>query len=277
MNPLIPMLMLLLGLLAWPGPALGQPAAPEGMVRIEGGTYTPLYRGAVGSGAVQVADFYLNAYPVTNADFLAFVEANPEWRRSQVKRLFADKHYLEHWAGDLELGDAASADRPVVNVSWFAAQAYADWQGTRLPTVAEWEYAASASATQPNGRNDADYDQRILQAYSRRASAALPAVGTTARNYWGVYDLHGLVWEWTEDFNSALVTGESRNNTDLDVQLFCGSASLGASDFTNYAAFIRFALRSSLEADYTVRNVGFRTAADAPNPHAKQTLESNHL
>ena len=76
--------------------------------------------------------------------------------------------------------------------------------------------------------------------------------------------MHSLVWEWVDDFNSNLVTGESRNNTELDRQLFCGGASLGASDFTDYAAFIRFALRSGLKADYAMSNLGFRLAADAP-------------
>ena len=74
--------------------------------------------------------------------------------------------------------------------------------------------------------------------------------------------MHGLVWEWVDDYNTALVTGESRGDSGLDRNLFCGSESVGSSDPKDYAAFMRFAFRSSLEAKYTVRNLGFRCATD---------------
>lgn len=243
-------------------------AQPSGMVLVGGGTYTPLYRGFAGETEVRVDPFYLDVYPVTNAEYLAFVEANPEWRRSRVKRVFADDQYLRHWAGDLDLGGPELAARPVVNVSWFAAQAYAAWKGQRLPSVAEWEYAAAAGHSRPDGDREPGFHRHILALYSRTPGRDLPPVGSTFENYWGVYDLHGLVWEWTLDFNSALVTGESRNDTDLDIQRFCGAASIGATDFKDYAAFIRHAFRSGLEASYTVANLGFRLAADAP-AHAR--------
>lgn len=242
--------------------AAAQPAVPAGMVRVDGGTYTPLYEGAGGDETIELPAFYLGAYPVTNADYLAFVRGNPEWRRSRVARIFAGEGYLHHWAGDLELGPHALPDQPVVNVSWFAARAYASWRGRRLPTTAEWEYAASASAHRPDGANDPGFYGRVLALYSRARRDVLPPVGSTFENYWGAHDLHGLVWEWTYDFNTALVTGESRNNTDLDLTRFCGSASLGATDFSDYAAFIRFAYRSGLEGRYTVSRLGFRLAGD---------------
>ena len=57
---------------------------PEVMVLIDQGTYTPLYQTPYDTSAVTVDAFYLDVYPVTNADFLAFVKANPRWLRSQV-------------------------------------------------------------------------------------------------------------------------------------------------------------------------------------------------
>ena len=95
---------------------------PEVMVLIDQGTYTPLYQTPYDTSAVTVDAFYLDVYPVTNADFLAFVKANPRWLRAQVTPLFTDENYLNHWDGDLTLGETAPANSPVVNVSWFAAR-----------------------------------------------------------------------------------------------------------------------------------------------------------
>ena len=86
----------------------------------------------------------------------------------------------------------------------------------------------------------------------------MPPVTAGLRNVYGVVGLHGLVWEWTLDFNSALVTGESRADASLDRSRYCGSGAAGAGDFEDYAAFMRYAFRSSLEARYTVPNLGFR-------------------
>ena len=88
----------------------------------------------------------------------------------------------------------------------------------------------------------------------------LPRVGNGRPNFLGVHDLHGLVWEWTSDFNSAMITGDAREDSGLDRQLFCGAGSLNASDRANFAAFMRFGFRSSLRASYAIHNLGFRCA-----------------
>jgi formylglycine-generating enzyme len=234
------------------------------MASIPAGVYRPLFRGEVDPREVPVKAFLLDVHPVTNAEFLAFVTAQPRWRRSQVKRLFADEGYLNYWAGDLDPGTNAPPRQPVTQVSWFAAKAFAAWRGKRLPTTAEWEYAANASPVQAEGRRDAAFQSAILRWYSTPAPARLPEVEAGTPNLWGVHDLHGLVWEWVSDFNAAPVTGESRGDTGLDREWFCGSGSLGARDRTDYPAFLRFGFRSSLEARYTVHNLGFRCARDHP-------------
>jgi formylglycine-generating enzyme required for sulfatase activity len=253
------------------GPPL---AASAGRVHIGGGRYRPLYRQSVrGAGrdtllravvAVDVPPFLLDRHAVTNADYLEFVRAHPEWRRSRVSRLFADESYLHHWRGDLDPGPAAPATSPAVYVSWFAARAYCSARAGRLPTVAEWELVAAADETRRDASRDRRFLGRVREWYSRPATAVLPEVGHTFRNVWGVDDMHGLVWEWTLDFNSALVSGESRADASLDRSLYCGAGASGAADFVDYAAFMRFAFRSSLQARYTTGQLGFRVAYDPP-------------
>ena len=260
---LTPLLLLVLG--AVPAPAQpGDLAPPEGMVLVGGGAYRPLYEAATGTGEVAVDAFFLGETAVTNADYLAFVRANPEWRRSRVKPLFADEGYLAHWAGDLDLGRALP-EQPVVRVSWFAARAYAAWRGHRLPTTDEWEYAASASATRPDGRDDPAYTRRLLAWVGRPMPDPMPAAASMPPNYWGVRGLHGLVWEWVGDFTSALISADSRSNRDANSRRFCAAGAVGAADFEDYVAFLRFGYRGGLEARYTVPNLGFRLAHDAPS------------
>ena len=235
--------------------------APAGMVVITGGAFKPLFRAPTDVQEVAVKPFCLDVLPVTNGDFLEFVRANPRWQRSRVKRLFADESYLKRWAGDLELGTNAPSDAPVTFVSWFAAKACAQWKGKRLLTVAEWELTAAASRNQPDGASDPEL-KRALLAWYATANSAPAKVGAGQTNYWGVHDLHGLVWEWVADFNTAMVTGDARGDTGLDRQLFCGSGSVNARDPSDYAAFMRYGFRSSLKADYCVHNLGFRCAKD---------------
>jgi formylglycine-generating enzyme required for sulfatase activity len=190
------------------------------------------------------------------------VRARPEWRRSQAKRLFADDQYLAHWAGDLEFGSTVKAEQPVTRVSWFAARAYARWKGKRLPTTAEWEYAAQASETEPNGMKNPAFRARLHAVYVKPMNPELPTIRTGAPNYYGAYDMHGVVWEWVADFSTSMVTGDARGDTGLDRQLFCGSGAQGAKDIQDFASFMRYAFRSSLKASYTVPNLGFRCAKD---------------
>lgn len=237
------------------------PWAATEQVVVPAGIYRPLYPGRDEPKEAEVTGFKIDKFPVTQAQFLAFVAANPRWRRSSVAALFADGNYLQSWPDDLHHPEG-QAGAPVTQVPWFAARAYAEWAGQRLPTLAEWEYLAAASAEAAYGRDDPGYNQVILNWYARPTPERLPAVGQDSANFYGVHDLHGLVWEWVDDFNSALVTGESRGDSGLERNLFCGSGSIGAADPADYAAFMRFAFRSSLQANYTVRNLGFRCAQD---------------
>lgn len=229
----------------------------EGMVGIPGGDWRPLFE-VPEQRVVTIEPFHLDRDPVTNAEFLRFVRYFANYRRGQISELFADAGYLSHWGGPTLLGPAGP-QLPVVNVSWFAARTYCSVRDARLPTEAEWEYAAAAGETRPDGVNEPGFSEKLLAWYARPV-ADLPAVGQSRPNYYGVRDLNALVWEWVLDFNGSLLTDDTRDSKPTDTQAFCGAGALGARDSRDYAAFMRAAFRSSLAASYTARSLGFRCA-----------------
>jgi formylglycine-generating enzyme required for sulfatase activity len=224
----------------------------SGMKRIEAGTYTPFYP-LDDEPTLAVAAFLLDEAPVSNAQFREFVREHPRWQRSRAPSLFRDDAYLSHWESDEEPGSARS-NQPATFVSYFAASAYCRSAGKRLPTEAEWEWAASPDPADP--RSAAEITSAILAFYAQPRGA----VGATPPNRYGVRDLHGVIWEWVGDFNGVLANGDNRQDADPELERFCGGSSIGADDVKDYATFMRFAFRSSLEARYALHHLGFRCA-----------------
>ena len=231
--------------------------AAEEMVMIPQGSYTPFFlkKDAVNSktaSKVKIDAFWIDATPVTNQQFQAFVSKHPEWHLSNIKKVFSDSHYLDHWKNNATTADLAA---PVVNVSWFAANAYCEAQNKRLPSTDEWEYTLN-----DNERDKVNLQNKIIGWYSVPNKTPL-AVKSQPANGFGVYDLAGLIWEWTADFNSYMAPADTRNPGDK--ALFCGSGSLNASNLDDYAAFMRYSYRESLKGNFTGKNLGFRCAKDA--------------
>ena len=255
---------LAIALLALPLAGLAAGTLGSRYAGLPGGVFNSVLRYEDAKDGVRISPFALMRRPVTNAEFLGFVRSHQQWQRGKVAPVFAEARYLSHWAGPQALGENALPDRPVVWVSWFAADAYCGSIGARLPTWNEWEYAAAADETRRDARQDPAWRERILGWYSRPSNTALPRVGLQAPNAWGVQDLHGLVWEWTEDASSLLVDGDSRNQGDPDNAKFCGAGALSMDDRENYAVMMRVAMLSSLDGDDATANMGFRCAWSAP-------------
>jgi len=253
--------------LSLPASAEAKPQVPAGppaeMVAIPAGVYRPLLPISPAEAEVAVAAFWLDRVPVTNADFLRFVEATPAWRRDRVGRLRADGRYLEHWAAPDRLGPEVIADAPATNVSWFAARAYCASRGKRLPIEREWERSAVDLDATPAAREAAR--AQVLAWMLTPGKRSLRAVGQRAANHLGVHDLNEVVWEWVDDYGAALVPLDDRNRGDDDRQKFCGAGAAKASDPTDYAAFMRMAMRSALSASDASGMLGFRCAKDAPS------------
>jgi formylglycine-generating enzyme len=200
---------------------------PRGMVAIPQGSYTPLYAGDAKAAAVRVGPFALDRVPVTRDAFAAFTRSHPQWRRPTN----------------------GEGQYPIVDVSWYAAKAYCEAHGKRLPTTAEWERVANADAGD------------VLAQYAARNGGAPSPVGKSRPNALGIANLHDLIWEWTLDFDGTSTTHSAHAQHASAAHASCASAAIGASSTTNYAAFLRAALRATLTPSSTLRTLGFRCAA----------------
>ncbi len=162
---------------------------PEGMVLIPGGRFV---MGSENPGEsppheVEVDSFYLDKYEVTNREYKEFIDStgHPE------PPYFNDPHFNK-------------PDQPVVGVSYYDALSYAEWKGKRLPTEAEWEWAARGGLEGPYpwGKdppdktkcNYAPQGEKELDGYEWTAP-----VGSFPPNGYGLYDMAGNVWEWCQD------------------------------------------------------------------------------
>ena len=200
-----------------------KPEPPEGMVLIPAGTFE------MGSEDEEAGDrekpvhtvhldaFYMDVYEVTNAQFKAFVDANPDWQKDRIDGRFHNGAYLNLWDGtDYPAG---KADHPVLAVSWYAAMAYAEWAGKRLPTEAEWEYAARgglAGKKYPWGDTmtlaDANYSEYDENWNRIGGIGDTTPVGQYAANGYGLYDIAGNVSEWCLDLDDSDFYAESHDS-----------------------------------------------------------------
>ena len=241
-------------------------AAPtDAKATLPGGEFKTVVPFEEGRDYAVIEPFRIDATPVTNHEFLEFVKNHPEWQRSHAPRLFAGEGYLGHWEDDTTLGNSVKANQPVTRVSWFAATEYCDSKGGRLPRWHEWEYAAAADATRTDARQDPAWRQQMLNWYAVPSNRVLPEVPHGEANVYGIHDLHGVLWEWVEDYNALLVSSDNREQGSADNLKFCGAGAVSMEQKENYAVLMRVAMLSSLEANSPTRDLGFRCAYDIDN------------
>jgi len=176
-------------------------------------TVAQLFEQMVPKHDAQVGAFFIDKYLVTNSQFKKFVDRHPDWQPGKIPPRLDNGNYLKHWVQDSFAAD--KGNHPVVNVNWYAATAYCQAQGKRLPSEAEWEYAArggSDSRVFPWGDEPASPK---LANYSSSKLRTTSPVGSYPPNGYGIYDMAGNVWEFLADEWGRYRAGTS-NTTNRD-------------------------------------------------------------
>ncbi len=222
---------------------------------------------------VYVDAFYMDVYEVTNAQFKAFVDANPLWQKGNLPDKYDDGSYLWSWTGNSY--PSGKGNHPVVYVNWHAAMAYAQWAGKRLPTEAEWEKAARG------GREGQKYPwgntvNRTQANYDYHISDVTP-VGSYGANGYGLFDMAGNVGEWCLDVYDHLFYKRSPRRNPLagamtlreviaNYQNVKGSRVLRGGSWHTDAQSLRVAYRATSAPTDTGSGLGFRCARGTVTP-----------
>ena len=159
---------------------------------------------------VTLEAFFMDIHPVTNAQYQDFLRAKTDWQKDKIEDKFHNGRYLFHWGASGY--PPGKANHPVTYVSWYAAMAYAHSEGKRLPTEAEWEYAARgglAGQTYPWGNDISHYHAN----YGGHLGDTT-AVGQYPANGYGLYDMAGNVREWCLDLYNSSFYAMSQDSQD---------------------------------------------------------------
>jgi sulfatase modifying factor 1 len=247
---------------------------------------------------VRVSPFSISSCAITNAQFTAFVEASgykTEAERFGSSFVFAG--FLPDdfpptravvgalWRREVEGADWAHpegprstiedrADHPVVHISWNDAGAFCEWTGARLPTEAEWEYAARGGLVssrfpwgdelEPGGEHRMNVFQGTFATKNHEADgyAGTAPVHTFKPNGYGLYQMTGNVWEWTADWFEPTYYRASPREDPKGPDGGAARVMRGGSYLchASYCNRYRVDARSSITPDSSTGNLGFRVA-----------------
>jgi formylglycine-generating enzyme required for sulfatase activity len=218
------------------------------LTAIPGGKFPLGVNSEFASHSVTIKNFYLGKYEVTNKEYALFLKDNPDVEKPAY---WTDEGYNR-------------PKQPVVGVTWDEAKKYCDWAGLRLPSEAEWEWAARAGTRTyfSNGNMEDDLDK--VAWFGGNSDSLLHVVGEKNPNPFGLFDTLGNAWEWVEDdyhpnYNGAPTDGSAWLDTPrAEKRVVRGGSFIYSSDNC------RTAYRGLWGVDARDYGLGFRPAKSAP-------------
>ena len=206
---------------------------------------------------VKIDSFALSKYEVTFEEYKAFTDATERelealnWKRS-IRGLIPDEFFQGRY--------------PAFKVSWEDAVAYTQWLSSqmgeryRLPSESEWEYVARAGTETAYSWGDSiGVNRAKCDGCGNRHRYMTAPVGSFEANAWGVYDIHGNVWEWVQDcwndnYAEAPADGSAWESGNCSVRVLRGGS------WTAFPWYLRSAYRGSLRSVFRNHSYGFRVA-----------------
>jgi len=176
-------------------------------------------------------DYYISKYPITQAQYKAVTGTNPSY-----------------FKGD---------NLPVETISWYDAVAFCEKVGGRLPTEAEWEFAARGGNNSKNYEYSGSNDINQVAWYRNNSGSKTRPVGQKSPNELGIYDMSGNVWEWVNDWYGSYPNGAVTDPTGP----VSGSYRVDrGGSWYNDSQYCRVALRAYRSPSSRNGNLGLRVA-----------------
>jgi len=249
-------------------PKVAEPKGSGGMVRISSGTFmmgclqedSACENDEKPAHQVTVNSFWMDRTEVTNADYQKCVSAKACSGIDETSCMkFEGSTYKR--GGSLDQRFIA-VNLPVVCVSWEQARQYCQWAGKRLPTEAEWEYAARAGTTTKYGCGDDPSCLNATSWFAGNSENITHAVAQKQPNDWGLYDMLGNAWEWTADWYSADYYSFSPSDNPKGHLSGSSRALRGGSWIRNFND-LRISNRGLNSPSEGFNGIGFRCARDS--------------
>ena len=221
---------------------------------------------------VTLTAFRMSKYEITNAQYAAFLNAKSIGSNgSYATKGYGTQTliYAHSWgltySGTQWVPVTGYEDAPVIYVSWYGATEYATYIGGTLPTEAQWEYACRAGTTTPfntgNFLTNLQANYEWVYPYNGGTNTVTTSpgktqtVGTYAPNAYGLYDMHGNVWEWCADRYGTYPTTAQTNPTGATTG---SNRVIRGGGWRNRAQHCRSAFRNSGSPDGSYYFFGFR-------------------
>ncbi len=231
--------------------------------------------------AVYLSAFEISAHEVTVAQYSEFAEATGyvtetekngwSWTQGELWGREWSKGKDVNWRHDPfgKLRPASQMEHPVVHITWEDAMAYSQWAGGRLPTEAEWEYAARAGEQHQFAGSR---DSHEVAWFKETSGGNTSPVGTKKPNAWGLFDMSGNVFEWCSDWwadeyylTSEIVNPECKTRSNWKNRR---GGSWVSDEYSQ-----RVAYRNDLDYGASGYATGFRVVKDPENPDPSPEFE----